>query len=35
MFKGYCFHTPTKPEENAAKVAINARFSLIAVGQVK
>jgi len=35
MFKGYCFHVPLKSEENAAKVSINARFSLIAVGQAK
>ncbi|KAF8469105.1 RIC1-domain-containing protein [Kalaharituber pfeilii] len=34
MFKGYCFHIPASPEENAVKVAINARFSLVAVGQV-
>ncbi|KAK1688166.1 RIC1-domain-containing protein [Colletotrichum godetiae] len=32
LFKGYCFHTPAKPEESAVKAVINARFSLIAVG---
>ncbi|KAL0766134.1 hypothetical protein CaCOL14_011332 [Colletotrichum acutatum] len=32
LFKGYCFHTPAKPEESAIKAVINARFSLIAIG---
>jgi hypothetical protein len=32
LFRGYCFHTPTTKEEYASKAAINARFSLIAVG---
>ncbi|OHE90979.1 hypothetical protein CORC01_13723 [Colletotrichum orchidophilum] len=32
LFKGYCFHTPGRPEESAIKAVINARFSLIAVG---
>ncbi|CUS15732.1 unnamed protein product [Tuber aestivum] len=31
MFKGYCFHIPSSSVEKAVKVAINARFSLIAV----
>ncbi|KAI5818466.1 RIC1-domain-containing protein [Pyronema omphalodes] len=30
-FKGYCFHTPATSDEAAVKVAINARFSMIAV----
>ncbi|KAF8542696.1 RIC1-domain-containing protein [Trichophaea hybrida] len=33
-FKGYCFHTPSTPEEAAIKVSINARFSMIAVACV-
>jgi WD40 repeat protein len=32
LFRGYCFHTPKSPENNAEKAAINARFSLIAIG---
>jgi len=32
LFRGYCFHTPTSPQLYAIKAAINARFSLIAVG---
>ncbi|OLN92890.1 Guanine nucleotide exchange factor subunit ric1 [Colletotrichum chlorophyti] len=32
LFKGHCFHTPSKPEEFAKKAVINARFSLVAVG---
>lgn len=32
LFRGYCFHKPKRPEEVALKAAINARFSLIAVG---
>jgi hypothetical protein len=28
---GFCFHAPTKEDEYAVKVAVNARFSLIAV----
>ena len=32
LFKGFCFHTPMSPDEFALKSAINARFSLIAVG---
>ena len=32
LFKGFCFHTPTSLDEFASKCAINARFSLIAVG---
>ncbi|KAF4636940.1 hypothetical protein G7Y89_g1140 [Cudoniella acicularis] len=32
LFRGYCFHTPRSSEFNAIKAAINARFSLIAVG---
>ncbi|CAD6503818.1 BgTH12-05563 [Blumeria graminis f. sp. triticale] len=32
MFKGNCFHIPTTPRNYGKKVAINARFSLIAVG---
>ena len=31
LFRGYCFHTPDAEEETATKVAINARFSLLAV----
>lgn len=31
-FQGYCFHVPAHREQQALKVAINARFSLIAVG---
>lgn len=32
LFRGYCFHKPEKPEYKACKAAINARFSLLAVG---
>ncbi|KAI9801942.1 MAG: hypothetical protein M1825_002997 [Sarcosagium campestre] len=32
LFKGYCFHHPADAGEFAVKAAINARFSLIAVG---
>ncbi|KAI9849535.1 MAG: hypothetical protein M1837_004155 [Sclerophora amabilis] len=32
LFQGYCFHDPTSDEENAVKTAINAKFSLLAVG---
>ena len=31
LFRGYCFHTPEADHEMASKVAINARFSLLAV----
>ncbi|KAH8808262.1 RIC1-domain-containing protein [Xylogone sp. PMI_703] len=34
LFRGYCFHIPQNPDEDATKAAINARFSLIAVGCV-
>ena len=32
LFRGYCFHTPQTRDTYAVKAAINARFSLIAVG---
>jgi hypothetical protein len=32
LFRGYCFHTPRGAELHAIKAAINARFSLIAIG---
>jgi WD40 repeat protein len=32
LFQGYCFHTPEAADQFACKAAINARFSLIAVG---
>ncbi|KAL3427792.1 RIC1 domain-containing protein [Phlyctema vagabunda] len=32
LFRGYCFHTPEKEQQKAVKAAINARFSLVAVG---
>lgn len=32
LFRGYCFHTPQASETFAISAAINARFSLIAVG---
>ncbi|RCI11245.1 hypothetical protein L249_7311 [Ophiocordyceps polyrhachis-furcata BCC 54312] len=32
LFSGHCFHTPQGSEGHALKAAINARFSLIAVG---
>jgi RAB6A-GEF complex partner protein 1 len=31
-FTGHCFHRPESAEDHAVKAAINARFSLIAVG---
>ena len=31
LFEGYCFHQPSKPDQYASLVSINARFSLIAV----
>ncbi|RKF57907.1 RAB6A-GEF complex partner protein 1 [Golovinomyces cichoracearum] len=34
MFRGFCFHTPTSSGKFAIKAAINARFSLIAIGCV-
>ncbi|KAG4425713.1 hypothetical protein IFR04_001175 [Cadophora malorum] len=34
LFRGYCFHTPSSPASNAVKAAINARFSLVAIGCV-
>ncbi|EFX04522.1 duf1339 domain containing protein [Grosmannia clavigera kw1407] len=34
LFRGYCFHTPQTAQENARRAAINARFSLVAVGCV-
>ncbi|KAL9090721.1 MAG: hypothetical protein Q9165_005209 [Trypethelium subeluteriae] len=32
MFKGYCFHSPKVVAEYGVKAAINARFSLVAIG---
>jgi hypothetical protein len=32
LFRGYCFHTPRGAEYHAINAAINARFSLIAIG---
>jgi hypothetical protein len=32
LFRGYCFHSPEVSDQFACKAAINARFSLIAVG---
>ncbi|CAK7203956.1 WD40 repeat protein [Sporothrix eucalyptigena] len=32
LFQGHCFHTPMSENEHATRAAINARFSLIAVG---
>lgn len=32
LFKGYSFHRPQDPRDRATSVAVNARFSLIAVG---
>ncbi|KAL5462455.1 hypothetical protein PMIN06_001603 [Paraphaeosphaeria minitans] len=32
LFRGYAFHSPEKREEHGAKAAINARFSLLAIG---
>jgi hypothetical protein len=34
-FKGYCFHAPSNRDDAAVKVAINARFSMIAVACAK
>jgi len=34
-FKGYCFHVPLSRDESAVKIAINARFSMIAVACAK
>ncbi|GES61971.1 DUF1339 domain protein [Aspergillus terreus] len=31
LFHGHCFHNPTKDEEKAVKVTVNARFSLLTV----
>jgi hypothetical protein len=33
LFRGYCFHSPQSSDHFAIKSAINARFSLIAVGR--
>lgn len=33
LFKGYCFHDPPAESNNATKVAINARFSLLAIAR--
>ncbi|OMP88291.1 Protein RIC1-like protein [Diplodia seriata] len=32
LFKGYCFHEPATEDTYAVKAAINARFSLVALG---
>jgi len=32
LFRGYCFHSPQGTNDHGIKAAINARFSLIAVG---
>ncbi len=32
LFKGYCFHAPQGPDHRAVRAAVNARFSLIAIG---
>ena len=32
IFRGYCFHAPNREGMSAEKAAINARFSLLAVG---
>lgn len=32
LFRGYAFHSPLKKEEHGVKAAINARFSLLAIG---
>lgn len=32
LFRGYCFHTPESDSDHGVKAAINARFSLLAVG---
>ena len=34
LFHGYSFHDPTNEDQHATKAAINARFSLIAIGCV-
>ena len=31
LFRGHCFHTPDSQDSMASKIAINARFSLLAV----
>lgn len=31
MFRGHCFHNPETEDQRAVKVAVNARFSLLAV----
>jgi len=33
LFRGYCFHNPQAPGYYAIKAAINARFSLVAIGR--
>lgn len=33
LFRGYCFHDPINDDHKASKVAINARFSLVAVAR--
>lgn len=33
LFRGYCFHDPQDPDDRAIRSAINARFSLIAIGR--
>lgn len=32
LFRGYCFHTPAQGDNTATRAAINARFSLLAIG---
>ena len=32
LFRGYGFHTPEREEDTATRAAINARFSLLAIG---
>ncbi|KAI9738573.1 MAG: hypothetical protein M1834_008077 [Cirrosporium novae-zelandiae] len=32
LFRGYCFHNPKDDTEYATKAAVNARFSLLAIG---
>ncbi|KAI9762676.1 MAG: hypothetical protein M4579_000294 [Chaenotheca gracillima] len=32
LFQGYCFHDPSSEDQFALKTAINARFSMLAVG---
>lgn len=31
-YKGFCFHSPSSPDDRATHVAVNARFSLVAIG---